>query len=58
MLLVDHVRANGGSVTEYGIDLSTGRTKSDQLVDVYAAPLGEGSGDMVCWLQPRASWTR
>ncbi|MCU0818040.1 MAG: ATP-binding protein [Beijerinckiaceae bacterium] len=54
MLLVDHVRDHGGSVTEYGIDLSTGRTKSDQLVDVYAAPLGEGAGDLVLVVQPRA----
>ncbi len=54
MLLVDHVRDHGGSVTEYGIDLSTGRTKSDQLVDVYAAPLGENAGDLVLVLQPRA----
>lgn len=54
MLLVDHVRAHGGSVTEYGIDLSTGRTKSDQLVDVYAAPLGENTGDLVLVVQPRA----
>lgn len=55
LLLVDHVRANGGSVTEYGIDLSTGRNqKSDQLVDVYAAPLSENSGDMVLVVQPRA----
>lgn len=54
LLLVDHVRAHGGSVTEYGIDLSTGRAKADQLVDVYAAPLSENAGDMVLVVQPRA----
>jgi two-component system nitrogen regulation sensor histidine kinase GlnL len=56
LLLVDHVRAHGGSVTEYGIDLTTGRGgKNEQnLVDAYAAPVGERKGDLVIVLQPRA----
>ena len=55
MLLVDHVRSHGGSVTEYGIDLSMGRgQKGEQIVDIYAAPLSETGGEMVLVVQPRA----
>lgn len=53
--LVAHVRAKGGSVTEYGIELVVGRhARPDRLADIYAAPLGEPEGGLLLVIQPRA----
>lgn len=54
--LLTHVRAKGGSVTEYGIDLSTsGKTgKSEQIADIYAASLPDMHGHLLLVIQPRA----
>ncbi|MCA1952124.1 MAG: PAS domain-containing protein [Hyphomicrobiales bacterium] len=52
--LVEHVRAHGGSVTEYGIDFSASRGgRPDQVADVYGAPLAEEGGVLLV-IQPRA----
>lgn len=53
-MLLDHVRQNGGSVSEYGLDLAPGRSKGDQIADVYAAPMIEPVGGIVLVVQPRA----
>lgn len=53
--LLEHVRAKGGSVTEYGVDLSNGRgAKGESVCDIYAAPLQDGAGELVLVIQPRA----
>ncbi|MCZ8187842.1 MAG: ATP-binding protein [Beijerinckiaceae bacterium] len=52
---VEHVREKGGSVTEYGIDLSPSKTaKGEQLVDLYASPLVDSAGSILLVIQPRA----
>ncbi len=53
--LLEHVRAKGGSVTEYGIDLSSSKgAKGDQIADIYASPLVDSDGKILLVIQPRA----
>jgi two-component system nitrogen regulation sensor histidine kinase GlnL len=53
--LLEHVREHGGSVTEYGIDLSSSRsTKGDYVADIYASPLVDTDGHVLLVIQPRA----
>ena len=53
--LLEHVRAKGGSVTEYGIDVSASKaTKGDQVADIYAAPLVDSPNHLLLVIQPRA----
>ncbi len=53
--LVEHVRGKGGSVTEYGIDLSPSKAlKGEQLVDIYASPLVDDPASILLVIQPRA----
>ncbi len=53
--LLEHVRAKGGSIAEYGIDLPTSRSaKGDQIVDIYASPLPDSEGKILLVVQPRA----
>jgi two-component system, NtrC family, nitrogen regulation sensor histidine kinase GlnL len=52
LMLVEHVRENGGSITEYGIDINP--AKPDRLADIYASPLAESEGSVLLVIQPRA----
>lgn len=53
--LLEHVRAKGGSVTEYGIDVSASKAmKGDQVADIYAAPLVDSPDHLLLVIQPRA----
>lgn len=52
--LVGHARSHGGSVTEYGIELSAGRGRGDRVADIYAAPLADKAGGILLVIQPRA----
>lgn len=53
--LLDHVRLHGGSVTEYGIDLSASKgAKGDQFADIYASPLVDTDNEILLVIQPRA----
>jgi len=53
--LIEHVRAKGGSVTEYGIELSSGRyAKNDYVADIYASPLVDRKDEILLVIQPRA----
>lgn len=55
ILLLDHVRAKGGSVTEYGIDLAVSKTgKGELIADIYAAPLIDTNKHLLLVIQPRA----
>jgi two-component system nitrogen regulation sensor histidine kinase GlnL len=51
--LVEQVRARGGAVNEYKVDLSTPRNPGDRLVDLYVAPLPERPAHVVVMLQER-----
>lgn len=52
LALVEHVRENRGSVTEYGIDINP--TKPDRLADIYASPVADSLGSVLLVIQPRA----
>lgn len=52
--VVELVRARGGSVTEYGIDIAGRSAKGESLADIYAAQLSEATGELVLVIQPRA----
>ncbi|KAF0231216.1 MAG: two-component system NtrC family nitrogen regulation sensor histidine kinase [Beijerinckiaceae bacterium] len=53
--LIEHVRAKGGSITEYGIDLSASKAaKGDQIADIYATPLLDPVNHILLVIQPRA----
>jgi two-component system, NtrC family, nitrogen regulation sensor histidine kinase GlnL len=52
LMLVEHVRANGGSITEYAIDLNPGKT--DRIADIYASPVTDSPGTVLLVIQPRA----
>lgn len=53
--LLDHVRAKGGSVTEYGIDLAAAKAaKGEKIADIYAAPLIDQPQHLLLVIQPRA----
>jgi two-component system nitrogen regulation sensor histidine kinase GlnL len=53
-MVLAHVRERGGSVSEYGLDLSPHRSKGEQVADVYASPLNDGRDGIVLVIQPRA----
>ena len=52
LALVEHVRENRGSITEYGIDINP--TKPDRLADIYASPVADSLGSVLLVIQPRA----
>jgi two-component system, NtrC family, nitrogen regulation sensor histidine kinase GlnL len=52
--VLEHTRAKGGSVTEYGLDLPIGKGRAEQIADIYAAPMADGSGGIMLIIQPRA----
>jgi two-component system, NtrC family, nitrogen regulation sensor histidine kinase GlnL len=51
--LVDEVRRQGGSVSEYRVDIGTPRIGADRIVDVFVAMPGDGDLDVVMMLQER-----
>jgi two-component system nitrogen regulation sensor histidine kinase GlnL len=51
--LIEQVRARGGAVNEYKVDLGTPRTPSERLVDLHVAPVPERPGHVVVVLQQR-----
>lgn len=52
--LVEQVRENGGPVTEYRVDISSPRLGLERVVDVYASPVAETSGNVALMLLPRS----
>jgi len=52
--LIDQVRLTGAPVTEYRVDLSSPRLGSERIVDLYASPVAERSGNVVVMLLPRS----
>jgi two-component system nitrogen regulation sensor histidine kinase GlnL len=53
IMLLEHVNARGGSVSEYSLDLAPGRSKGEQIADVYVSPLTDREGAVLV-IQPRA----
>lgn len=53
LTLIEQVRDRGSSVNEYRVDIGTPRIGGERIVDIYAAPATEGSGDVVVMLQER-----
>jgi two-component system nitrogen regulation sensor histidine kinase GlnL len=53
LALAEEVRRRLASVSEYRIDVGTPRIGGDRLVDVFAAPFGDDSGQVVLMLQER-----
>jgi two-component system, NtrC family, nitrogen regulation sensor histidine kinase GlnL len=51
--LVDEVRRQGGSVSEYRVDIGTPRIGADRIVDVFVALAGDSDPDVVMMLQER-----
>jgi two-component system nitrogen regulation sensor histidine kinase GlnL len=51
--LIEQVRARGGAVNEYKVDLGTPRTPSERLVDLHVALVPERPGHVVVMLQQR-----
>ncbi len=51
--LIEQVRARGGAVNEYKVDLGTPRTPLERLVDLHVAPVPERPGQVVVMLQQR-----
>jgi two-component system, NtrC family, nitrogen regulation sensor histidine kinase GlnL len=51
--LVEQVRERGSSVNEYRVDIGTPRIGGERVVDIYAAPSADGSGEIVVMLQER-----
>ncbi|HUG60796.1 MAG TPA: histidine kinase dimerization/phospho-acceptor domain-containing protein, partial [Methylomirabilota bacterium] len=51
--LVEQVRLGGSSVNEYRVDIGTPRNGGERIVDIYAAPASERSGEIVVMLQER-----
>ena len=52
--LIDQVRQGGAPVTEYRVDLSSPRLGAERIVDIYASPVAERSGDVAVMLLPRS----
>jgi len=52
--VLEHTRAKGGSVTEYSLDLPIAKGRAEQVADLYATPMVEGSGAIMLIIQPRA----
>ena len=53
LALIDQVQRDGSAVNEYGVDLGSPRTLSNQLVDIYAGPLPEMPYRTLVMLQQR-----
>ncbi|MEW5425162.1 nitrogen regulation protein NR(II) [Amorphus sp. 3PC139-8] len=53
LALLVQVRARGGAVAEYRVDLSSPRLGADRIVDIYAAPMAEEADEIVVMLQER-----
>jgi len=51
--LIDQVRANGGSVSEYRVDIGTPRIGTDKIVDLYATLETDDAQDVVIMLQEK-----
>ncbi len=51
--LVDQVRATGGTLNEYGLELHVPRLLQPKLVDVHAAPFPDRSGLVIVMVQQR-----
>jgi two-component system nitrogen regulation sensor histidine kinase GlnL len=51
--LIDQVRANGGSVSEYRVDIGTPRIGTDKIVDLYATLESDDAHDVVIMLQEK-----
>ncbi len=51
--LIDQVRANGGSVSEYRVDIGTPRIGTDKIVDLYATLESDDAQDVVIMLQEK-----
>src|ERR1700731_3448607 len=51
--LIEQVRARGGAVNEYKVDLGTPRTPAERLVDLHVALVPERPGHVVVMLQAR-----
>jgi two-component system nitrogen regulation sensor histidine kinase GlnL len=51
--LIEQVRARGGAVNEYRVDLGTPRNPGERIVDLHVAPLSERSEEVVVMLQER-----
>jgi two-component system, NtrC family, nitrogen regulation sensor histidine kinase GlnL len=54
LALVEQVRRDGASVNEYGMEIVMPRIETARLVDVFAGPLAEPSGQIVVMLQSRS----
>ncbi len=52
--LIEQVRASGAPVTEYRVDVSSPRLGLERVVDIYAAPVAEQSGQVALMLLPRS----
>jgi two-component system nitrogen regulation sensor histidine kinase GlnL len=53
LALVEQVRANGGSVSEYRVDIGTPRIGTDKVVDLYATLGSDDAHDVVVMLQEK-----
>ncbi len=53
LALTEDVRRRGASISEYKVDITTPRSPVERIVDVFAAPLGEGGHEVVLMLQER-----
>lgn len=51
--LIDAIRRDGGSVSEYRVDLGTPRIGQDRIVDIFAARSSEDSDEIVVMLQEK-----
>jgi len=51
--LIDQVRADGGSVSEYRVDIGTPRIGTDKIVDLYATLETDDAQDVVIMLQEK-----
>ena len=50
---IEQVRANGGSVSEYRVDIGTPRIGTDKIVDLYATLEADDAHDVVIMLQEK-----
>ena len=52
--LIDQVRSRGSTVTEYRVDLGSPRIGAERLVDIYASPVAERSGEVAVMFLTRS----
>ena len=52
--LVDQVRSRGSTVTEYRVDVSSPRVGPERIVDIYASPVGNRTGEVTLMLLTRS----